>query len=192
MAFLTKEELRKIGFKSLGNNVLISDKASIYNASKISIGSNVRIDDFCILSAGGEGIEIGNHIHIACYTSLIGNGKITINDFANLSSRVAIYSSNDDYSGEWMTNPMIPEKFTNVFCAPVQIGKHVIIGSGTLILPNCNIGDGVAIGALSLVKTNCEENFIYAGNPVKKIRPRHQGYITLEEEFKKHIDSSGI
>lgn len=30
-------------------------------------------------------------------------------DFTTTSSRVCIYSVSDDYSGETMTNPMIPE-----------------------------------------------------------------------------------
>ena len=60
MSFLSKKELNDLGFKSLGENVLISDKCSIYNAKNISIGDNTRIDDFAILSAGDGGIEIGN------------------------------------------------------------------------------------------------------------------------------------
>lgn len=184
MAFLNNDQLIELGLKHFGENVLISDKASLYNTSNISIGSNVRIDDFCILSAGEGGIEIGNYIHIACYTSLIGQGKITLNDFCNLSSRIAIYSSNDDYSGEWLTNPMVPTKYTNVSHAPVNIGKHVIIGAGTVILPNTRIEDGVAIGALSLIKGNCSENQIYAGNPAKKIKARKTNFLQLEKQLK--------
>ena len=65
MAFLTDAQLAAMGFASLGSNVLISDKASIYGANRIQIGNNVRIDDFCVLSAGDGGIYIGNYIHIA-------------------------------------------------------------------------------------------------------------------------------
>ena len=53
MGFYSREQLKKIGFKSLGKNVLISDKTSIYSPENISIGNNVRVDDFSILSAGG-------------------------------------------------------------------------------------------------------------------------------------------
>lgn len=53
MGFYTREELERIGFKSIGENVLISDKTSIYSPQNISIGNNVRIDDYCVLSAGG-------------------------------------------------------------------------------------------------------------------------------------------
>ena len=56
MSFLNDEQLKDLGLKSYGKNVIISDKASLYNAKNISIGNNVRIDDFCILSAGDGGI----------------------------------------------------------------------------------------------------------------------------------------
>ena len=45
-SFMSREELEKVGFKSIGENVLISRNATIYGAGNISIGSNVRIDDF--------------------------------------------------------------------------------------------------------------------------------------------------
>ena len=58
MSFLNDEQLKDLGLKSYGKNVIISDKASLYNAKNISIGNNVRIDDFCILSAGDGGITL--------------------------------------------------------------------------------------------------------------------------------------
>ena len=148
MTILSKEELEKIGFKSIGENCLISSKASFYGADRISIGNNVRIDDFCVLSAGIGGIEIANFIHIAAYSLLIGAGKISLHDFSGLSSRVSIYSSSDDYSGTSMTNPMVPNEFTNVKHANITIGRHVIIGSGSIVLPGVTLEQGVAIGAL--------------------------------------------
>ena len=49
-SFYSPEELKLIPFQSIGENVLISRKASIYSPGSITIGSNVRVDDFCILS----------------------------------------------------------------------------------------------------------------------------------------------
>lgn len=180
MAFLTEKQLNEMGFAALGHNVLISDKASIYGAHRIKIGNNVRIDDFCVLSAGNGGIEIGNFIHIAVYSSLIGAGKITLSDFVNISSRVSIYSSNDDYSGEYMTNPMVPAEYTNVTHADVYLGKHVIIGSGSVVLPGVTSHDGVAVGSLSLVTKDCDEFGIYIGSPAKKIKNRKRDLLALE------------
>ena len=39
---------------------------------------NSRIDDFCVLSAGEGGIEIGDYVHVAVFCMLIGAGKIKL------------------------------------------------------------------------------------------------------------------
>ena len=182
-SFYTTEELTTIGFKSIGQNVFISKKSSFYGVSRISIGNNVRIDDFCVLSAGVGGIEIGNYVHIAVFSSLQGDGKITLKDFVGLSSRVSVYSSNDDYLGEFMTNPTVPSKYTGVCHKDVLLDKHVLIGSGAVILPGATLNKGVVIGALSLVYENCEEFYIYTGNPVKKLIKRSKKLLDQEKDF---------
>lgn len=189
MAFLSRKQLENIGFANIGDNVLISDKASIYNPEKISIANNVRIDDFVVISAGANGVYIGSHVHIAIFSSVIGQARVTISDFSNISSRVSIYSSNDDYSGISMTNPCIPEQFKKVEHLPVMIGKHVIVGSGSIVLPSATLDDGVAIGALSVVKCDCESWTIYAGNPLKKIKKRKKDLLKLEVKYKEQYQS---
>lgn len=184
MAILSRPALEALGFASIGDNVRLSDRASIYGAERIHIGSNVRIDDFCVLSAGEGGIVLGDYIHIAVYSSLIGAGKISLADFCNISSRVSIYSSSDDYSGEWMTNPMVPHKFTNVSNADVRLGKHVIVGSGTVVLPGVCIEDGVSVGALSLVNKRCDAFGIYAGVPARRLKERSRNLLDLERKLR--------
>jgi len=169
-----------MGFADFGRNVLLSDKASYYNCKGIRFGSNVRVDDFCVLSAGDGGIEIGSHVHVAVFSALIGRGRITIGDFANLSSRVSVYSSSDDYSGSAMTNPTVPESLTNVYHADVIVGRHVIIGSGSIVLPGVTLQEGVAVGALSLVKQDCDAFGIYAGVPAKHKGERKRDLLALE------------
>lgn len=178
--FYNRKELEEMGFKSLGENVLISDKASIYNAKNIEIGSNVRIDDFCVISAGKGGIKIGNNVHIAVYCSLIGNGSIIMESFSGLSSRVSIYSSTDDYSGNYLTNPTISEEFTNVISGIVRLGKHVIVGSGSVILPNVDLDDYCSVGALSLINKSFSSSNIIAGIPAKVIKYRENKLFDLE------------
>ena len=184
MGFLSQSEINDMGFSRVGKNPRLSDKASYYNCKNIAIGDNVRIDDFCVISAGTAGIQIGNHIHIAVYSSLIGAGKISLDDFSNISSRVAIYSSNDDYSGASMTNPTLPVGFTNVTHADVSIGRHVIIGAGSVVLPGVVLEEGVAIGALSLVSKNCKAFGIYSGVPARRIKERKKDLLELEKSFK--------
>ena len=157
MAFLDDKELKSLGLKSIGKNVSISDKASFYNPGNIAVGNSVRIDDFCILSAGPGGIHIGNNVHIACYCSIVGQGRVILEDFSGISARVSVFSSSDDYSGEHMTAPTIPEEYRKVDAGDVIIGKHAVIGVGTVILANVAIETGAAVGALHRLITPAVE-----------------------------------
>ena len=186
MPFLTRMEIERLGLASVGKDVLISDRASIYGAPRISIGNATRIDDFVVLSAGEGGISIGRNVHIAVFTSLIGAGHIEVADYANLSSRVAIYSSTDDFSGEWMTNPTVADQLTCVTHAPVTIGRHSIIGCGSVILPGAILEDCVSIGALTLVKGRCKSHAIYGGVPAKELKARSRRILSLEPEPDDH------
>ena len=180
-SFYTIFELNEIGLGHYGNNVLISRKASIYGASNIIIGNNVRIDDFCIISGN---VIFGNNIHLAAYSALYGgDAGITIEDFANISSRVCIYAVSDDYSGYTMTNPTIPDKYKHIQNEHVQIGKHVIIGSGCTILPGVCLNEGAALGAMSLCKKSIEPWKIYAGVPARAIKDRSKVLLDLEKEY---------
>jgi galactoside O-acetyltransferase len=188
MSFLSETELEKIGFKCLGENVKISDKAVFYNPAKISIQDYTRVDDFCILSAGKGGIEIGRYVHIACYCSLIGSALIKLDDFVGISGRTSIYSSNDDYSGDYLTNPNIPDELKNVTSKEVVLEKHALTGVGVVVLPGVRIKEGAVVGAHSLVKDDCEPFMIYVGNPAKRIKERSKKLLELEYKF---IDQYG-
>ena len=183
VGFHSRESLLDMGFASLGECVQVSDKASIYGASGISLGSHCRIDDFCVLSAGDGGISIGRNVHIAVMSLLIGKGRIQLGDFCGLSSRVSIYSSNDDYSGTFMTSPTVPEEYTNVDHRDVVLERHVIIGSGTVILPGVTIGEGTAVGALSLVNRSLDSFGIYVGSPLKRIKSRSTRMLDVEKLY---------
>ena len=183
MAQLSCEAIEHMGFAAVGANVSISDRASFYNCPGISIGNNVRIDDFCVLSAGVGGISIGQHVYIAVYSSLIGAGKISLSDFCNISSRVSIYSSSDDHTGATMTNPTVPAAYTGVRHADVFLGKHVLVFGGSVILPGVTLEEGVVVGALSLIKRNCEAFGIYAGNPARRVKERKRDLLKLEQKF---------
>lgn len=181
MSFYSHEELKNIGFKAIGKNILLSKKTSIYAPDKISIGNNVRIDDFCIISGGEKGIEIGSHVHIAAYCAIYGSGGVVIKDFVGLSARCVIYSASDDYSGDFLTNPTIPKQYLNVLEGVVILNRHAIIGTNSTILPSVIIGEGTAVGAHSLVMKNLEGWSIYFGSPAKRIKKRKQGLLKLEE-----------
>lgn len=176
-SFYSQTELFDIGFKNIGENVLISKKVSIYGAENISIFNNVRIDDFCILSGS---IHIGNNVHIAAYSAIFaGTEGVIMEDYSGISSRVAIYAVTDDYSGNYLTNPTNDIQKRNVIGGKVVIGKHSVVGTNSVILPNVKIGEGVAIGACSLITKDCDEWTIYVGIPAKKIKERSKKLLEI-------------
>lgn len=180
-SFYTKEELTNIGFKSIGENVLLSRYTSIYNACKISVGNNVRIDDFCILSGS---ITIGNNVHIAPYCGLFaGDYGIDIKDFCGISSRCIVYSLTDDYSGQYLTNPTIPDKYRYVTGGKVTLGKHALIGTGTTILPSVTIEEGVSVGSTSLVTRDLPAWGVYVGIPCRRLKDRKKDLLNLEKSY---------
>lgn len=178
------EELQSMGFAGLGENVLVDRTARFYGAEFISIGSNVRIDAYSVLSAGKQGIFIGNYVHLAVGVILVGGGRIDIEDFCGLSARVAVFSSSDDYSGGGLINPTIPDQFRNITVAPVVFRRHAIVGAGSVILPGVTIGLAASVGALSLVNKSVPDFMIVAGNPLRKIGFRDRSIIEKEEQFR--------
>jgi galactoside O-acetyltransferase len=189
VSFLTKEQIDKIGFASVGEHVFISDKACFYNPSRISIGSYVRIDDFCIFSAGIGGIELGDYVHISCYVSLIGESKIKMGSFCGLSSKVSVYSSSDDFSGNFLPAVKhLQEKYRNVTDKPVIFNDYSIVGASCVVLPGVVIGEGTIVGALSLIRKSLEPWKIYAGNPLKFVKSRSKEMLKFIPELKKNLE----
>lgn len=179
-SFYSEEELKDLGLKSFGKNVFISKKCSIYGAKNISIGNNVRIDDFCILSGV---ITIGNYVHISAYNALFGSKGIEIGDYCGVSPRCTLFSATDDFSGDYMISPMVPDEYTNVTGGKIVLTKYVQIGSGTTVLPNVVFGEGAATGAMSLIKSNVPAWKIYAGVPAKEIKNRSKNLLDFAKKI---------
>lgn len=181
---MSRDELEALGLAALGDNVRVSRRAALHGAHRIRLGNNVRVDDFAVLSAGEGGIVVGDWVHIAVQCSLMGHARIELRDFAGLSARVAVYSSSDDYSGAWLTNPTVPEAFRGVRHAPVVLGRHAIVGAGSVVLPGATVGDGCAVGALSLVREDCAPFGVYAGVPARRVRERDRALLDLEARLR--------
>ena len=190
--YLTEEDLKDYGFKSIGKNVRISSDVRIYGQENISIGNNVRIDDFTILSAVNGYINIGNYVFIARNSHLSGFYGIEMHDFSSMAANTVIYSSSDDYSGDYLTAQAIPQKYTSHIGGPVVVGKHVIIGSSCTIMGPCNIGEGCSIGSMTFVQKELLPWGIYIGIPCKRFKERKKGLLSLEKQFLKEQKENPI
>lgn len=175
-SFYSEEELLTMGFKYIGKGCCISRKASFYGASRMYIGDNVRIDDFCILSGD---ITLGSHIHISAYVALYGAEGIVMEDYTGISPRSTIYSAMDDFSGDYLVGPIHPEEYTNVTGGCVVIKQFSQIGANCVVFPNLTIEEGVVVGACSLVNHPTTEWTIIAGVPARNLKPRSKKLLNL-------------
>lgn len=187
MAYMNQNEMQSMGFKFLGHNVKISTKASIYNCDQIEIGDNSRIDDFCVISGM---VQIGCYVHLTPMCLVAGGDLgVVIKDYVTMAYGVKVFSQSDDYSGQTMTNSMIPKKYKNEYKSRVVIGKYSIIGAGSIIMPGILIAEGASIGAMTLVTNNVEPWSINVGVPARKIKNRSKNLLNLEAQFLKDNDS---
>ncbi len=183
--YYSEQDLKSFGLGGLGNSVFIKKTVKFYNPKNIYFGNNIIIDDFVIFSSM-EKIILKNNIHISAYCAFFGKYGITMDDYSGLASRVALYSESDDYSGNSMTNETVPLLFKPEYkTGPINIGKHCIIGTGSTVMPDINIGDGAAVGAHSFVTKNLKPWTIYFGAPARKINTRSRKLLDIELEYSK-------
>lgn len=178
-SYYSPDELLSIGFNCAGSGCKVSRFSRFYSPSLISLGSNVRIDDFCILSPSHNGqIIIGDNVHIAPFCLLSGRSIIELGHHVNISSRVCIYSSSDDFSGTVLPGPQSSlDTYQPYQVNPVVIASHSIVGTGSVLLPGAILQEGSSVGALSLVKGIVPAFSIYAGIPAKFIRHRNKTFL---------------
>ncbi len=189
--YLQSTDLKSLGLRAVGSDVQVHSTCLLVGLENLSIGNHVRIDAFCSLLAGTGHINIGDHVHIAAYAFLSGAEGIEVSDFVGISRGVGIYTRNDDYTGEALTGPTIPAEFLKLHTGPVTLGRHVVIGAGSILLPSVEIAEGTTVGALSLVNSNLAPWGIYAGVPVRRLRDRSRALLAMEGRLRQQEQTTG-
>ena len=171
--------------KSVGKNVHIGGNVYIRYPEVVEIGDNVIIDEFCYFTTA---LVLESYVHIAPHCSVIGGRESTLimREFSGLSAGCRIICSSDDYLGEGLTNPTVPAEYRgNTKPTIVEIGRHAVLGTSCVVHPNVKIGDGAAIGSMSLVTKSLEAWGIYKGIPAQKYKERDKNNILrLEKQLK--------
>ncbi|AQT51597.1 acyltransferase [Burkholderia cenocepacia] len=177
--YWTETDAVSAKFGSIGHHVRIAKNCTLIGIHNIHVGDFVTIDGPSVLSAVLGRIEIGRNVQIAGGCQLSGIGGIDIGDFCQLSPGVHIYSSDDDTPDDLFGHASQPVVENEK--APVRIGRYVVIDAYSVILPGCDIGDGVSIKAMTLVTKNLAPWTIYAGVPASFVGTRSQRFLTTND-----------
>lgn len=180
--FYGSDDLRQMGFAHVGDHVQVARNCTIVGLDNIVLGDHVRIDAMCSIIATGP-VAFGGRNHIGAFCHLVGRGGLEFGKYSGLSQRVSIYTASDDYGGRFLTNPTVPAEYTSCTIAPVNLGRHVIIGSGAVVLPGAIIGEGASVGALSLVTKSLDPWHVYSGVPARRLKERSRDLLKLEAQL---------
>ncbi|EGQ9572335.1 acyltransferase [Vibrio alginolyticus] len=162
--------------------------AKVVGSNNLSLGEKSQIDDFCFINAGKK-TEIGRNVHIASFSTIVGGGECVIGDFAGLSAGCRIITASDDFSGPYLTNPTVHSDFTNVKSSKVEIGRHAIIGTNSVIFPGVTIGEGCAVGAGAVIRKSLKAWTVYAviDGKLKELKKRDSEAVLKAE--RKYLES---
>jgi acetyltransferase-like isoleucine patch superfamily enzyme len=159
-------------FREIGVDVNIDPDARFFRAQNITIGNHVRIDAQVIISASHP-VTIGDYVHLSAGSKIFASGgEVIMADFSAISSDTKVYTATDDFVGGALTNPTVPKRFRAVETGPVVIGRYVVIGAGSVVLPGVTLHEGAAVGALSLVRADVGRGEVVAGVPARVITHR--------------------
>lgn len=182
MGWLSDEQVKQMGFRSIGENILIDESATFYRCSSIRLGSSIRIDAQAELVAGPGDLVIGDHVHVSRGCVIHGQAGVIFEDFVGLSPSVHVLTECDDYSAGWLTNPTVDREFRRVTSLPIRLNRHVAVGTSSVILPGSIIGEGASIGALSVVLGRVLPGAIMSGNPSVRVGTRNLQKLRNNEE----------
>jgi galactoside O-acetyltransferase len=162
--------------KRLGNNSIIGKTVRIRYPELVEIGDNVILDDFIYISTA---LTIPGNVHVASGCHLIGGRQchVLLDKYSTLAPNCVLAAGSDDYTGG-VGSPMVPQAVRgNPDSGDITVGRFVIVGAGSVLMPHVVLGEGSAVGALSLVKKSVPPWELHAGVPARKIRDRDKERI---------------
>jgi acetyltransferase-like isoleucine patch superfamily enzyme len=172
-----------------GRNVVFGQNVVLRHPHKIRIGTNVVVDDQCLLDAKGaanRGITIGDGVFIGRNTILsCKDGDIDIADGANIGFNCEIFSASRVTIGERVlmaayayvvggdhdfsdpTKSVLDQTRTS---AGVSIGRGAWIGAGAKLLDGITIGERAVVGAGAVVRESVPAFAIAVGVPARIVQ----------------------
>ena len=138
-------------------------RLDIFPWHQFSIGKFSTIESFSVLNNGVGDIILQNHVRIGIGSVIVG--PCIFEDHSGTGQHVFISGFNHNYED---TQQLINKQSLHI--KPVKIGFDSHIGSNAIVLPGITIGKHCIIGAGSVVTKNVPDFSVVAGNPAKVIK----------------------
>ena len=179
-------------FKECGRGVIFGRNLTIRNAKNLTLGDQVVIDDDCVLDArgaGDEGVKIGRGTILNRGVSVQAKiGPVHIGEECDIGMHSDIHAQGGVYIGDQVVLGGGAKISGGVFQidrsegddreqdrstrGPIRIDSKCLVGMGSSFLDGVHVGEGVVLGAKSLVLKDLPPYTVAAGSPAKVLRER--------------------
>jgi len=163
---LKRFHLRLNGLR-FGRGLILEGNIEVTAVRSVQLGRCVRLGKDVYLGAWPEGeLVVGDNTYIGRWTIILAHQSVIIGNDCLIAPGCHITDVNHGIApGELIRKQPLISK-------PVRIGNDVWVGAGCSILPGVTIGDGVVIGARSVVTHDVPAKAIVVGAPAKILRYR--------------------
>jgi len=127
------------------------------------MGDYSVIEDWAIINNSVGDIVVGNYTRVGAGNTIIG--PVTIGDKVNLAQNVVVSGLNHNFGD---INQTIVEQGVNT--KEIVIHDDVWIGANSVVLSGVTIGKHVVVGAGSVVTKNIPDFCVVVGNPARVIK----------------------
>lgn len=153
----------------IGNNVFFKDRVELRSlkGSKLVLEDETKLDrDVRIVVTNSSTFKLGKAGDVGCYTIFNCGADVSIGSNILIAGFCYIQTSNHEVQRHM---PINEQGYVHT---TINLGTDCWLGGGAFILPGAELGDGVVVGANSVVNKKFRQYKIVAGSPAKEIGSR--------------------
>jgi acetyltransferase-like isoleucine patch superfamily enzyme len=149
--------------KGKGSIIQRRTRMDLFPYHKFELGDGSIIEDFTTVNNGVGDVLIGNKTIIGIGNTLIG--PIAIGNDVMLAQNIVISALNHGYQ-----DVSISPSRQKVICKPIIISDRVWIGANCVITAGVKLGKHSIVGAGSVVTKDIPDYSVAVGNPAKVVK----------------------
>ncbi len=141
--------------------------AELRGSRRIRCGANLYLYRELYLETQNAGvIEIGDHVVLSRGVHLVAHAGIRIGAGTMIGEYASVRDANHHHGSQ------ADLRQSGHQAAAIDIGRHVWIGRGAIILPGVRIGDHAVIGANAVVRRDVAAGTVVVGVPASPVVAR--------------------
>lgn len=138
-------------------------RLDVFPFNKFSLGSKTIIEDFATINNGVGDVIIGNNCGIGISNVIIG--PVTMGNYVMLAQNIVVSGLNHGYE-----DVTLPPRVQKVVTKQINIMDNVWIGANCVVTAGVTIGKHAIIGAGSVITKDIPDYSVAVGNPARVIK----------------------